>query len=139
MERLTAEGCPDEQAVGFQRPAALDQLANRIVGPVQSHQIQREVVLTDLQRQGFVVRHHLCRREARRPEIGKSGHQRCRGKRLVNQGHTILDLIRDHGVKKQRVFFHALAVPGKGRRVRHGRVLAHWDHIWRSCRDFKQG
>ena len=65
MQRLAAEEGGDEEAVGAERAAGLDELADGVVRPVQREAVQDEVVRALLEGEGLVGG-----RLARRAEAG---------------------------------------------------------------------
>ncbi len=58
VQRLPAEKRRDQQPIGRQGMATLDQLANRIIGPMQGQRMHHQIMRARLQRQHRIIRNH---------------------------------------------------------------------------------
>lgn len=90
MQSLPAEQKGKAKTVRPQRPAALHQLSDRIIRPMQAQRMDHQIVLPRLQRQHLVIGH---RRESR-PHMRKTRHHDGVCKGSVNLGQSFMNLGR---------------------------------------------
>jgi hypothetical protein len=126
-ERLAPEHQPEEQPVRLQSASALNQLAHRIIRPMQAQGMDDQIMRRGPQRQKVVIRHHLCTGQSL-PGLGHACHDHRRRKPSVNLDQSLLHF--EHGIFVQKQcprLACAAAVAGKGqtvcerRRGLHGR------------------
>ena len=55
MQRLVAEKGRDHQTIRFERAIALDELADRIIGPVQGHGVDHQIMRALFQVEHIVI------------------------------------------------------------------------------------
>lgn len=93
VQGLTSKANGHEQAILGQAISALNDLPNRVIGPVQRHGVNHQVVALRRQVKDRLVRDHICGREPALPESREARDNGDARKRSVNLGEPILDLI----------------------------------------------
>lgn len=101
MERFSPQHDPKEKPVGAKRPSRLDQLANRVVGPMQAHGVNHQVMPVLFQRQGLLVFNNLRAGQKIIPHIFESPYYGRITKGFFNQSQTILDFIAGRFLKER--------------------------------------
>lgn len=131
-EGRSAEGEAKQQAVGAQGASALDQLADRVIRPMQAKRMNDKIVARDLEIQRLVVGYDPGGGKIL-PDLRKPGHDgRCR-KRPVNHRQPILHVVARHFMQeKRRVARRAGAMGQKGAAIGKARDVGHGlaDMIW---------
>ena len=123
---LVAEADADEQPVLAQGAAALGDLADRILGPVQRHGVDHQVMRARYKIDHRIIGHDARLRQARPPDFGKAGHDGGGRKGSVNLDQPIVDLIGGNLVEqvdKPRTP-RAVALAQQGIRVGQGGARA---------------
>ena len=101
MQASPAEQRRDEQAVWFQRPAALYHLPDRIAGPMERQRVNDQIMRAFVKIQHRIVRHDPRAVQAILPDLRKSRHHGGRRKGFVNLAQPFLDLIGDVLMQEQ--------------------------------------
>ena len=125
VQRPAARQNGDAQPVGAQRAAALHQLTDRVVGPVQRQGMDHKIVRPGVQRQHIIIWHDPGISRKIGPDLRKSRHHGGRRKGSVNLGQSFLNIVAGEAVQEQRPgmagqTLRPRAVAGKGLAVGEG-------------------
>lgn len=126
MQRFTAKEDGQQQPIGPERPTRLNQLTNRIVGPMEAHGMDDKIMSGGFKFESIAVQDDLGFGKRVLPKCGKSTHDGHVGKGFLNQLQPIFDLVRSRFVQEQnRVSKRAAAIAGQCRAISqrscHGR------------------
>ena len=112
------------EPVRAQGAAALDKLAHRVVGPVQAHGVDHQIVRLRCERQNVIVAHDPRIGKGFSPELRLTRHHGSVRKPPVNHGEAILRLAH-RGAVQEQIARRAGAVPHQRGAVGEAGCLGH--------------
>ena len=130
LQGLTAEHDAQEKPVRLQRAAALDELAEGVICPVQGQRMDHKVLRAGGEGKGVLRIKNAGFRKPAPPEIGKSGDECVVRKPSVNLKQPFLKVICSQPVQEQRRLVSgvgpgAVALAGKSRKIDERRRQGH--------------